>query len=100
MVLVLIYLVEGPVVGISIYLNRFYSQNSSRCDVYHISKSTVMGYVTAAVFWCFCIIPVAAGKGSKRLPVPVIFDTDYGPFIDDGTFHVRYPAVSAPGNAI
>jgi hypothetical protein len=53
----------------------------------------MMGYVTAAVFLCFSITAVAAGKGSKRLPVPVIFDTDYGPFIDDGTFHVRYPAV-------
>ena len=96
----LLYLVERPIVGISIYLNRFYSQNKSRRDLYHISKSTVMGYVTATVFWCFCITAVAAGKGSKRLPVPVIFDTDYGPFIDDGTFHVRYSAVSAPGNAI
>lgn len=59
-----------------------------------------MSYVTAAVFLCFSITAVAAGTVHKRLPVPVIFDTDYGPFIDDGTFHVRYPAVSAPGNAI
>ena len=26
------------------------------------------------------------GYKKPRLPVPVIFDTDYGPFIDDGMF--------------
>ncbi len=59
----------------------------------------MMDYVTAAVFWCFSITAVAARKSNERLPVPVIFDTDYGPFIDDGTFHVPYPAVPVPGNA-
>lgn len=72
----------------------------------------------AAVFWCFTIFSVVAKpaaaataadtksrelhqdssqnhhritkKGGKsRLPVPVIFDTDYGPFIDDGMFVVN-----------
>lgn len=62
-------------------------------------------YSVAAVLWGFTMIHtmivIAATsvtssqqsshhrftkKENRRLPVPVIFDTDYGPFIDDGMF--------------
>ena len=69
---------------------------------------------TSAVLWCFTIIhsvgfTTAGGVRSirklkqeqsshriitadtKRVPVPVIFDTDYGPFIDDGMFPSTLP---------
>jgi hypothetical protein len=66
----------------------------------------MMMYV-AVILWCSTLIRAAAVTSSRhlpteqasshhritkdgykkpRLPVPVIFDTDYGPFIDDGMF--------------